>query len=80
MIFHENHLLALFLPKIGKDVPNLSSAAVTIGALKIKFSLNFTGVKTETVKFVLLFPIFSQVKKFIFTSSVKIHIWDIKVL
>ena len=37
MIFHENCLLAnhsLFLSKIRKDVQNLSSAAVVIGALR----------------------------------------------
>ena len=46
MIFHENRLLAddshvilyLFLSKIGNDVINLSSAAVVIGALRVKQS------------------------------------------
>ena len=44
MIFHENRLLAdhshlisyLIFSKIGKDVANLSSAAVVIGALRVK--------------------------------------------
>ena len=44
MIFHENRLLPddshevsyLFFSKIGKDVANLSSAAVLIGALRVK--------------------------------------------
>ena len=43
MIFHENRLLAdnsheisyLFFLKIGKDVSNLSSAAVVIGPLRV---------------------------------------------
>ena len=43
MTFHENRVLAeilmkyhtLFFPKIGKDFPNLSSAAVVIGALRV---------------------------------------------
>ena len=47
MIFHENRLLAddshevsylIFFQKIGKDVANLSSAAVVIGAYGWKFS------------------------------------------
>ena len=45
MTFHENHLLAddshvisltLFLSKIGKTLQNVSSAAVVIGALRVK--------------------------------------------
>ena len=44
MIFHENRRLAddfhvisyLILSKIGKDVQKLSSAAVVIGALRVK--------------------------------------------
>ena len=44
MIFHENRLLAddsrdyhiLFFPKLGKMSQNLSSAAVVIGALRVK--------------------------------------------
>ena len=43
MIFHENRLLAdgshelsyLIFSKIGKDVKNVSSAAVVIGALRV---------------------------------------------
>ena len=51
MIFHENHLLAddsheisyLFFSKIRKDVTNLSSAAIVIGALRVKYqSANFS--------------------------------------
>ena len=37
MIFHENLLLAL--SKIEKNVANLSSAAVVIGALRVNFIL-----------------------------------------
>ena len=50
MIFHENRLLAddsheisylIFLRKLGKMSQNLSSAAVVIGALRVKYhSLN----------------------------------------
>ena len=45
MIFHENHLPAddsheisylIFFRKLGKMLQNLSSAAVVIGALKVK--------------------------------------------
>ena len=45
MIFHENRLLAddsriitylIFSPKLGKMLQNLSSAAVVIGALRVK--------------------------------------------
>ena len=44
MIFHENRLLAddshvisyLIFVEIGKDVQNLSSAAVVVGALRVK--------------------------------------------
>ena len=46
MIFHKNHLLAddsyemsyLIFSKIGKMSQNLSSAAVVIGALRVKTS------------------------------------------
>ena len=45
MIFHENRLLPddshetsylIFFPKLGKMLQNLSSAAVVIGALRVK--------------------------------------------
>ena len=45
MIFHENHLLAddsheilylIFFKKLGKMSQNLSSAAVEIGAIRVK--------------------------------------------
>ena len=50
MIFHENHLLAddsheisylIFFQKLGKMSPNLSSAAVVIGALRVKINTAF---------------------------------------
>ena len=52
MIFHENRLLAddshvisyLILSKIGKMTQNLSSAAVVIGALRVKIGLNITMI------------------------------------
>ena len=56
MIFHENHLLGddsheisflLFLLNISKNITNLSSAAVVIGALRVehkKMTDNRTGI------------------------------------
>ena len=53
MIFHENRLLAdhsqeipylIFFSKIGKDVKNLSSAAVVIGAKRVKAGTKFENV------------------------------------
>ena len=52
MVFHENRLLAddshvisnlIFLSNIGENVENLSSAAVVIGALRVKvFNTSFS--------------------------------------
>ena len=56
MIFHENRLLAddshvisylIFVKKLGKVSQNLSSAAVVIGALKVKYQTTKQGPLTE---------------------------------
>ena len=53
MIFHENHLLAddsheisyfIFFQKLGKMSQNLSSAAVVIGALRVKLLLTLQAI------------------------------------
>ena len=54
MIFHENCLPAddshelsylIFLQKLGKMLQNLSSAAVVIGALRVKFLKSTPGME-----------------------------------
>ena len=56
MIFHENRLLAddsheisylIFFKKLGKMPQNLSSAAVVIGALRVK------GLKKKKIKLII---------------------------
>ena len=50
MIFHENRLLGNIIPyfieKLGKMSRNLSSAAVVIGALRVKACLN---IRSNTI-------------------------------
>ena len=44
MIFHENRQLSYFCRKLGKMSQNVSSAAVVIGALRIKANGFFKGI------------------------------------
>ena len=63
MIFHENRLLAddshvisylIFCQKIGKMSQNLSSAAVVIGALRVKY-LKITKIHLSAESIFILF-------------------------
>ena len=58
MIFHENRLLAddsheisylIFFRKLGKRSKNLSSVAVVIGPLRVKFNILFNSLPTTVV-------------------------------
>ena len=44
MIFHWNRLLPYFCRKLGKMSQNVSSAAVVIGALRVKANGFFKGI------------------------------------
>ena len=66
MIFHENHLLAdnsheisylIFFPKIRKMLRKLSSAAVVIGAVRVK-EQHFMTDLVEGKYFLLIFKIY----------------------
>ena len=90
MIFHENRLQTIlmkyhtffFFSKIRKDVENVSSAAVVIGALRVNITMTLLIYRRTAVHF-LSFPWFGmwyvRYNFLIWVKTVEIPIWCARI-